>query len=383
MEHAFEEFMTGPNTPGGRYMRLFWQPVFRACDLAPGQAVPLRILDERFTLYRGTSGTPHLVDFACAHRGTQLSTGWVEDDCIRCLYHGWRYDADGRCVEQPGEAESFAGKVQLRTYPVEEYLGLIFAYLGEGPAPSLRRFPELEGAGVLETDPAEVWPCHFLNRLDNDMAHVPWTHRESLQRVGQTVGHNVLAQTYVETEFGVADPTGVGNPHVMPNMNVLRVPVRGSARWDGLFLNRLIFLVPVDDDNSIAFDVTFLPGVSGSEAEEFRAWRRPRLEERDGDLPLQIAREILAGKRTVRDVPSTLSREKQFWIEDYVTQVGQGRLVDRVPEHLGRNDALIILFRKLWRREVGALIVGAPLKAWSSEGIWGYQTLRPSARSPA
>ncbi|HLY64456.1 MAG TPA: Rieske 2Fe-2S domain-containing protein, partial [Chloroflexota bacterium] len=76
---------TGPGTLAGRYLRLFWQPVYRSVDLAPGQAVPIAILGERFTLYRGEEGAPHLVAFRCAHRGTQLSTGWVEGDCIRCL----------------------------------------------------------------------------------------------------------------------------------------------------------------------------------------------------------------------------------------------------------------------------------------------------------
>jgi 5,5'-dehydrodivanillate O-demethylase oxygenase subunit len=377
-----DEFLTGPQTPGGRFMRTFWQPVARSADVIDGQAVPLRILGEKFTLYRGETGRAHLVDFACAHRGTQLSTGSVEGDCIRCLYHGWRYDADGQCVEQPGEDDGFASKVRIKTYPLEEYLGLIFVYLGDAnPAPPLRRFPELEEPGVLLVDPAEVWPCNFLNRLDNDMAHVPWTHRESLKRVGQTVGHNTYAQTYVETDFGVADPTGIGNPHVLPNINILRVPLRGNDRWAGLFLNRLIFVVPIDDDNSIAFDITFAPGLVGEEAEAFKQWRAPRLFDGDLEDALDIAREILAGKRSIRDVPSTLSREKQFMIEDYVTQVGQGRLCDRAPEHLGRNDALIILFRKLWRREVQALEANEPLKAWSSTGLWKHQTLRPPAQT--
>src|SRR3954469_21554949 len=94
---------TGPGTLAGQYLRRFWQPVYRAQDLAPGRAAPIEIMSERLTLYRGEAGTAHLVDFRCAHRGTQLSVGWVEDDCIRCRYHGWMYDATGQCVEQPGE----------------------------------------------------------------------------------------------------------------------------------------------------------------------------------------------------------------------------------------------------------------------------------------
>src|SRR4029453_2584574 len=84
-----------------------------------------------FTIYRGEDGTAHVVAPRCAHRGTQLSTGWVEGDCIRCFYHGWKYDGAGQCVEQPAEDAGFAGKVKIESSPTEEYLGLVFAYLGE------------------------------------------------------------------------------------------------------------------------------------------------------------------------------------------------------------------------------------------------------------
>src|SRR5438067_6714981 len=135
---------TGLGTLAGRYLRRFWQPVYRSQDLPPGRAVPIKAMGEDFTLYRGEGGQVHLVAFRCAHRGTQLSTGWVEGDCIRCFYHGWKYDGSGQCVEQPAEDAGFASKVTIKSYPIEEYLGLIWAYLGEGEPPPLRRFPQLE-----------------------------------------------------------------------------------------------------------------------------------------------------------------------------------------------------------------------------------------------
>ena len=117
-------------------MRRFWHPVARSEDLPAGTAKPIRIMSEDFTLYRGAGGAAHLTAFRCAHRGTQLSTGWVEEDNIRCFYHGWVYDASGQCIDQPAEKdESFAAKIKIRSYPAEDYLGLVFAYLGEGDAP--------------------------------------------------------------------------------------------------------------------------------------------------------------------------------------------------------------------------------------------------------
>src|SRR6185436_7460103 len=150
-ENSLDLYRTEPGSLAGRYLRSFWQPVYRAKDLPAGEAVPLRIMSEDFTLYRGESGTPHVVAFRCAHRGTQLSTGWVEGDELRCFYHGWKYGPDGQCTEQPAEPEPFCNRIRIRAFPTEEYLGLIFAYFGdrnggdrngrEGAAPELPRFP--------------------------------------------------------------------------------------------------------------------------------------------------------------------------------------------------------------------------------------------------
>src|SRR3954468_21627354 len=143
---------TGPGTLAGRYLRRFWQPVLRAEELGPGETKPIRIMSEDFTLYRGEDGTPHVVAPRCAHRGTQLSTGWVEGDCIRCFYHGWKYDSTGQCVEMPAEDATFPPKVKIASYPTEEYLGLIYAPLGEGAPPPFPPYPPFQGEGVLEAN---------------------------------------------------------------------------------------------------------------------------------------------------------------------------------------------------------------------------------------
>ena len=172
----------GPGTPSGRYLRLFWQPVMRLKDLPPGRARPLEMLGEKFTIYRGEDGTPHVTDFRCAHRGTPLSLGWVEGESIRCRYHGWRFDAAGRCVEQPNEDRPFCDKVRMRAYPTREYAGLVFAYFGEGAPPPFRTYPDLDRPGVLVADPVEVLPCGFWNRFDNDHGHRHWVHRATALR---------------------------------------------------------------------------------------------------------------------------------------------------------------------------------------------------------
>src|SRR5262245_41807231 len=154
----------GPGTPSGRYLRMFWQPVFRARDLKPKQARPIEVLGEKFTLYRGEGGEYHVTAFRCAHRGAQLALGWVEGDSIRCRYHGWRFDGAGQCVEQPDAEQSTAHRIRISSHPTREYLGLVFAYFGEGEPPPFPNYPDFERPGIVVTDAVEIIPCSFWNR---------------------------------------------------------------------------------------------------------------------------------------------------------------------------------------------------------------------------
>ena len=359
---------TGPGTLAGRYMRLFWQPVYVAEELPPGRAVPLRIMSEEFTLYRGESGAPHIVGSRCAHRGTPLHVGWVEEDCIRCRYHGWKYDGAGQCVEQPGEVESFAKKVKLVGYPTQEYLGLIWAYLGEGAPPPIRRIPDLEEPGVLSVGPAEYWPCNFFNGLDNafDGAHVAFTHRESTKRATPdrpTTEFSEREIVFEETEYGLRKfDVGDSNSYshfYMPNINRIRVGVRIEVAIKDvgdLWTDRLLIRVPVDDDSFVRFVVSLLP-LTGEAAEEFLKGRsQVRAEMKTS--PVEVANAVLAGKMHIEDIDPRLSSYYLFWIEDYVAQVGGGTIVDRSKEHLGRVDEGVIQLRRIWRRELQALAEG-------------------------
>jgi 5,5'-dehydrodivanillate O-demethylase len=365
-----EILYTGPDTIGGHYMRTFWHPVYRARDLVRGQAVPIKILGEPLTLYRGEGGAPHLTAFRCAHRGTQLSVGWVEGDRIRCRYHGWMYDDSGQCVEQPGEEVDFASRVRIRVYPVQEYLGLIFTYLGEAEPPLIRRYPDFEQPGLLEVDPPEPWPCNFWNRLDNDPAHLPWTHRVSMSHTNEAprpVGAD--HSKYVETDYGISDsrPGGGRNIFYLPNLNQLRTAVKIPG-YERMLEYRLVWHVPVDDQNTISFDLNVIPGLVGEEAERFR--ERRELHEGAGSVPYQMAKSVLAGGMRIEDMDPRLPIYEQFWIEDYATQVGQGPMPDFANERLGKNDVKVILRRQIFQREMHALAEGRPRKQWSSPALY-------------
>jgi 5,5'-dehydrodivanillate O-demethylase oxygenase subunit len=357
---------TGPGTLAGRYLRRFWQPVYLAADLPTGHAKPIKIMGEEFTLYRGEGGTPHVVAFRCAHRGTQLSTGWVEGDCIRCFYHGWKYDGSGQCVEMPAEDPSFPPKVQIKSYPTEEYLGLIFAYLGEGPAPLLPRHPELEVDAVRDVN-AYTRHCNYFQNVENsvDEVHAYFTHR---QRISGDYGLNVADIPRLvaeETEYGLqfrgtrADGSVRQTAFLMPNLLRMQMPAlepserapRDYAAWR----------VPIDDESHKSFNVQMIH-LPEAEAPAYWECKRRQTEARTSLPPAtDVVAAVLTGQLT-RD--QFAERPDHQLLEDDLVQQGQGAIADRQRERLGRSDAAILVLRQIWARELQALAEGQPLKRW-------------------
>jgi 5,5'-dehydrodivanillate O-demethylase oxygenase subunit len=356
---------TGPATLAGQYLRMFWQPVFVSNELKTGCASPIRIMSENFTLYRGESGTPYVVDFRCAHRGTQLSVGWVEEECIRCFYHGWKYDGTGQCVEQPAEESSFAKKVKIRGVPTQEYLGLIFAYFGAGSVPPFPRYPELEEEGELDVS-SYLRHCNYFNTLENgvDQVHVPFTHAKSnFTKFG--LNWDIPKITAEETSYGVAmygtRANGVArvNHYIVPNILYIKgSPESAKEGWREAFAWR----VPVADVSHRSFNIA-LVHLSGEAALRFRE-RQLEQQEIISKLPSarQMATAALTGKISVHDIEE---RPDIVNIQDHVAQEGQGAIPDRETERLGRSDVAIILLRRIWQRELSALAEGKPLKKWS------------------
>jgi 5,5'-dehydrodivanillate O-demethylase len=355
---------TGPGTLGGRYLRTFWHPVFRAQDLAAGRAVPLRVMGEDFTLYRGADGAPHVLAARCAHRATQLSTGWVEGDCLRCFYHGWKYDPTGQCVEQPAEEASFARKVRIASYPAQEYLGLIFAYLGAGEIPALPRYPFMEAFDAtrqVRLVRSKRFPYNYRNGLENsvDPVHVAFVHRNSEYR-GLVGCPSVTAE---ETAYGMvlhAARPGAGvrvTQFQMPTALYIKQGPRypGEAEWRDCLLWR----VPVEDDSFDEIAVIHAH-LSGEAAEGFLEHEERLMRENPAAV---LGEAVLAGQRHVDEIEDlTLAVTTQ----DYVAQKGQGVIYDRASERLGRSDAGVILLRQLYAREMRALAEGQPLKPWTA-----------------
>ena len=160
LSHADNELLTrtGPGTPMGNLMRRYWMPVAYSDQIAEADGPPIRVrlLGENLVAFRDTEGRPGLLDEKCPHRTASLFFGRNEECGLRCVYHGWKFDADGNCVDLPTEPESSKMKdhIKIAAYPTFEGGGLIWAYLGPKdtmPAPpnSIQSSPQLMSTSAL------------------------------------------------------------------------------------------------------------------------------------------------------------------------------------------------------------------------------------------
>src|SRR5436190_12156906 len=136
----------GPGTPCGELLRRYWQPVALAEELPRGGfPIPVEIMGEELVLFRDDQNRIGLLDLYCSHRAADLSYGRSEDGGLRCIYHGWLYDVNGRCLETPGEPAGSHLKDYVRhlSYPCQEKGGVIFAYMGSAEPPLLPNYEVL------------------------------------------------------------------------------------------------------------------------------------------------------------------------------------------------------------------------------------------------
>ena len=134
---------TSAGTPAGELLRRYWQPVALIDSLPPGVAPqPIRIMSEDLVLFRDDGGHVGLIDRKCAHCCTDLALGRVEAGGIRCPYHGWLFDVNGRCLDQPAEASpTAADRIRMKSYPIHEAGGAFWAYMGPGTPPLFPNWP--------------------------------------------------------------------------------------------------------------------------------------------------------------------------------------------------------------------------------------------------
>jgi phthalate 4,5-dioxygenase len=183
----------GPGTPMGDTMRRYWMPVVLSSELPNPDSDPIRVrlLGEDLVAFRDTNGQVGLLAANCPHRGASLFFGRNEEEGLRCVYHGWKFDASGICLDMPNEPveSDFKAKVQAVAYPTAERNGIIWAYMG--PRTSPPALPDFE-ANMLSADNLVISiihrPCNWMQGWEGEMdtVHQAFLH-SGATRVEDTV----------------------------------------------------------------------------------------------------------------------------------------------------------------------------------------------------
>jgi phenylpropionate dioxygenase-like ring-hydroxylating dioxygenase large terminal subunit len=342
----------GRGTPMGELLRRYWHPVGMAHDATATPRV-VKVLGEELILFRDGGGRPGLLYPRCCHRGTTLYYGKVEDRGIRCCYHGWLFDAEGHCLEQPCEPEAGRNRDRVRQpwYPVQERYGLIFAYMGPPERrPVLPRYDCLEvldDGEFVEADDSsigsggiQIAPCNWLQHFENvvDPYHVPILHGSFS---GPQFVEQMAAMPKVTFEYG---PCGVKSTQLrsQPNGRTFRriteavlptlrvVPSPRVGRYGRV--ESIGWTLPIDDTH-------------------YRIYVAGRVREA-GELAKMKSR--YNGKTWAELTPE----EHQKYPGDVEAQVGQGPITFHSEEHLVSSDLGVSMLRNVLRRQLDTIAAG-------------------------
>jgi 5,5'-dehydrodivanillate O-demethylase oxygenase subunit len=336
-------------TPTGELLRRYWQPIGAASDLDAVWTKRVKLLGEELVLFKTRTGELGLVAEHCRHRAASLAFGIPTQGGIRCPYHGWEFNLQGKCTDQPFERDNpnFRAQASISGYPVEELGGLLFAYLGPEPRPLLPRFDGLVVEGAVRMIGRAVLPVNWLQIMENsvDPVHAEWLHGHFHEFLNENAGAKVPNSApheridFHEFEFGItkhrllkgqsidADDWRVGHPMVFPNL--LSVGNSDSNLRSFVFQYR----VPVDDEHTTQFWYTAYQPPAGI-----------------------VVPPHLLNKIHTYDVP--IKDEHGNFIVDYVegqdimAWLTQGTIANRPAELLGASDQGVAALRRMLRREV-------------------------------
>ncbi|MGD9755727.1 MAG: Rieske 2Fe-2S domain-containing protein [Acidimicrobiia bacterium] len=361
---------TGPGTPMGALFRRFWMPVALAAEVGPVAAGPTRVnvLGEQLVAFRNADGSLGLLQAGCPHRLANLFWGRNEGDGLRCVYHGWKFDADGACTEQPAEPRPFCGQVRARAYPAQEAGGLVWAYLG--PPEHRPPFPRFELNDVPEAHrftSKRVQLCNWLQNLEGelDSAHVQQLHAHAVQRI---VGADTMAAPRYQIEATDAGLLAMAvraapepghtywriTPFLLPAFTIIPAAPGDPLTFTGA--------VPIDDVSMLGFTVTWHPDRPLSEEERRVCAEDDVLHVRVDPqtfLPLLNKGNDYLIDRAAQAAGS-MTGITGLRTQDLAVQEDQcGPISPRHLEHLGATDKAIVQTRRLLLHLARDLAAGA------------------------
>jgi nitrite reductase/ring-hydroxylating ferredoxin subunit len=357
----------GPGTPMGELMRRYWVPATFSDKIAePGSPpVRVRLLGERLVAFRDTKGRVGLIDERCPHRTASLYFGRNEDCGLRCVYHGWLFDIEGRCIDLPSEpaGSTLYRKVRIKAYPCVERGGLVWTYMGP---PELKpAFPDLEWTRIPASHrylTRHIQECNWLQGFEGgfDTSHLSFLHSGAAD-------HEMLRvptrYDVVPTDFGFVAGTGrelpggetawTANVMLMPFHKIIASVPAAAHVW-----------VPMDDENTMLYSVDFHPDRALTEDElrrskEFRGIHTQNIPGTDRavankDNDYLIDRALQAGGTSYTGM-------KGLGIQDCGIQESMGPIADRSIEHLGVSDTAIIRIRRILLKTLKDHAEGKPL----------------------
>jgi phthalate 4,5-dioxygenase len=365
----------GAGTPMGELMRRYWLPALLSWELPEPDGAPVRVrlLGEDLVAFRATDGRIGVIDEWCPHRGASLWLGRNEENGLRCVYHGWKYDVNGRCVEQMNEPRQFCNKVKLKAYPTYEQAGVIWTYMGppeRQPAP-----PKFAWTQVPESHRAVskcIEDCNWLQALEGgiDTSHFTILHRALRRNAlqpgiqpgdpGMRSGAPTLevdVTDYGYRYYGIrplGDDNYVRGYHFVMPFTQLRPPGPDKEETHGHYW------VPIDDETCLVWNFYYSYGkdpigdreVAGNSGNAYgshidKKTFRPVRNRANGwmiDRKMQKT-ETFTGIDGINQ-------------QDRAVQESMGPIVDRSRENLGPGDRAVVATRKLLFEAMDAVARG-------------------------
>ncbi len=352
----------GPGTPMGELMRRYWHPIgaIEELESSPFRTKEVRLLGEDLVLYRDRSGQLGLIDRWCSHRRVNLAYGVVEEDGLRCQYHGWKFNNTGTCVEQPFEETvhpdgRFREKCGIVGYSVVEKVGLIWAYLGPQPAPLFPNWEPLLWDDAVRDIAITELPCNWLQCQENslDPVHAEWLHGyfgryvqgvlnpndkgagmvtlRGHTRIGfDAFEHGIIKRRIVADSNEEDELWKTGHPIVFPNILLVGTPAHCTLQ----------FRVPIDDEHTYHISQYIWRPSPGASA--------PKQE----SIPARIVHLFDEEGRFIVDY--TFNQDYMAWVSQ-----GPAPIAERNREKLGESDKGIILFRRMLRDQIKVMQSGA------------------------
>ena len=361
----------GPGAPLGDLMRRYWMPALLSSEVAEpdGPPVRVRLLGESLVAFRDSKGRIGLVEEFCPHRGVSLFLARNEECGLRCVYHGWKFDVDGHCVDMPTETpeNDFKSRIQLDAYKTVEHGGVVWAYLGEGepPAPPLFEWTGLRDDQRVVT--RTLQECNWLQALEGgiDSMHASSLHTtitSETDRAGLSGMWTVpvpLRDEVEVTDYGHAyasiRPFGEGRRWVkvyhwvMPCHTFFPFELGNDGETLQPTINGHMF-VPMDDENTMVYNwiAKYGPDPLSDAEREVLEWSRGRGPGEIDDNHRKVRN---------RDVDWLIDRDVQrretysgidgINNQDHAVQESMGAIVDRTKENLGTTDAAVIATRRI------------------------------------